>query len=161
MSRIATVRFDCFPKTSTLFLDYLYNFPKVKHFFPFAYSLEAFRKESLAPGGHDLPHRAGLCEILEDQNRTFGAGERTLENIARLRDSDCYAVVTGQQVGLFTGPAFTIYKALTAIKLATHYACRGVKAVPVFWMATADHDLAEINHTSVLDSDSVLQAVRY
>jgi bacillithiol biosynthesis cysteine-adding enzyme BshC len=98
---------------------------------------------------------------LEEQNRTFGAGARTLENIAHLRDTDSYAVVTGQQVGLFTGPAFTIYKALTAIKLATHYACRGIKAVPVFWMATEDHDLAEVDHSTVLDNDSVLQTVRF
>ena len=161
MSRIATVRFDCIPRTSTIFLDYLYDFSKVKQFFPFAYSLEAFRKESLVPSSHDLPHRARLCEILEEQNRGYGAGARTLENIAHLRDSGSYAVVTGQQAGLFTGPAFTIYKALTAIKLATHYACRGVKAVPIFWMATEDHDLAEVDHSSVLDGDSFLKTVQF
>jgi bacillithiol biosynthesis cysteine-adding enzyme BshC len=161
MSRIATVRFECIPRTSALFLDYLYDFSKVRPFFAFPYSLETYRKETLALGGLGIAHREELCQILEGQNRSLGAGSRTLENIARLRDTDCYAVVTGQQVGLFTGPAYTIYKALTAIKLATHYACRGVKAVPVFWMATEDHDLAEVDHCSLLDGDSSIRTIRY
>ena len=70
-------------------------------------------------------------------------------------------MVTGQQVGLFTGPAYTIYKALTAVKLAAHYACRGIKVVPIFWMASEDHDLAEVDHSQVIDGDSHLQLVRY
>jgi len=62
---------------------------------------------------------------------------------------------------LFTGPAYTIYKALTAVKLAAHYACRGIRVVPIFWMATEDHDLAEVDHSHVIDGDSHLQLVRY
>ena len=102
-----------------------------------------------------------LCEILQDQNQSYGAGARTLENLGRLKDKNCFAVVTGQQVGLFTGPAYTIYKALTAVKLATHYACRGVKTVPIFWMATEDHDIAEVDHCDLLDGDSVPLQVQY
>jgi bacillithiol synthase len=153
------IHFKDIPKTSAFFLDYLHDFSKLAPFFPFPYDLDHFRKEA----GSDvaLPHRHELCQILEKQNRSFGAGVRTQENLEKLQDRDCFAVVTGQQVGLFTGPAYTIYKALTAVKLAAHYACRGIKVVPIFWMATEDHDLAEVDHSHVIDNDSHLQLVRY
>jgi bacillithiol synthase len=160
MTRDRTVHFKDIPKTSALFLDFLHDFSKIPAFFPSPYSLEHFRKEGLMHSCH-LAHRKELCEILETQNRAFGAGERTLEQIQKLRDSDCWAVVTGQQVGLFTGPAYTVYKALTAVKLAAHYACRGVKVVPVFWMATEDHDLAEVDHCYLVDADSQPRQIRY
>jgi bacillithiol synthase len=153
------VHFRDIPKTSAFFLDYLHQFSKLAAFFPFPYALDQFRKE--AGSGQPLIHRQQLAQILEEQNRSFGAGPRTLENLERLRDGDCFAVVTGQQAGLFTGPAYTIYKALTAVKLAAHYACRGIKVVPIFWMATEDHDLAEVDHSHVLDGDSQLRLVRY
>jgi bacillithiol biosynthesis cysteine-adding enzyme BshC len=63
------------------------------------------------------------------------------------------AVVTGQQVGLFSGPAYTIYKALTAARLAELLNAQGIPAVPVFWLATEDHDFAEVNHTFVFDAN--------
>jgi len=63
------------------------------------------------------------------------------------------AVATGQQVGLFSGPAYTIYKALHAARLAAWLTTNGQPAVPVFWLATEDHDFAEVNHTWVFNSD--------
>jgi len=153
------VHFKNVPKTSAFFLDYLHDFPRLAPFFSFSYALDHFRKEAVS--GAALAHRQELCQILEKQNQSFGGGERTQENIEKLRDDDCAAVVTGQQVGLFTGPAYTIYKAMTAVKLAAHYARRGIKVVPVFWMATEDHDLAEVDHSYLIDGDSQLQLVRY
>ncbi len=86
---------------------------------------------------------AAIADLLEAQNRGFGAGTFTLENIARLR-SGAPAVVTGQQVTLFGGPLFTLLKAATAIRRA-----KDAGAVPIFWMATEDHDLAEADHVSL------------
>ena len=63
------------------------------------------------------------------------------------------AVVTGQQVGLFSGPAYTIYKALTAVRLAARLTEQGIPAVPMFWLATEDHDVAEVNHAFVFGPD--------
>jgi bacillithiol synthase len=160
MTQAHSVSFKDIPKTSTFYLDYLYNFPRVKQFIPCRYELDHFRKENLVQQPL-LPHREELCRILGSQNSSFGAGEKTLENIRTLKEEDCWAVVAGQQVGLFTGPAYTVYKALTAIKLAAHYNCRGVKAVPVFWMATEDHDLAEVDHCYLADTDSQLVQIRY
>jgi bacillithiol biosynthesis cysteine-adding enzyme BshC len=161
MTKDRTISFNCIPKTSPLFLDYLYHFSKVQPFFSSWYSLDFFKRENVSGSPIEMGHRLRLCEILQDQNKSYGAGTRTLENLGRLKDKDCFAVVTGQQVGLFTGPAYTIYKALTAVKLAAHYACRGVKAVPIFWMATEDHDIAEVDHCALLDGDSVPLHVQY
>jgi len=69
-------------------------------------------------------------------------------NIERLRRGALTAV-TGQQVGLFGGPLFSIFKALTAVKLAEEATAAGVECVPVFWLATEDHDLAEVNHIAL------------
>ena len=63
------------------------------------------------------------------------------------------AVVTGQQVGLFSGPCYTIYKVLHAVKLAAWLSDNGMPAVPVFWLATEDHDFAEVNHAWVFGGD--------
>ena len=70
------------------------------------------------------------------------------------------AVTTGQQPGLFTGPLYTVYKALTAAALAERLAERwGQPVVPVFWVAGDDHDFAEINHCAVLAADGSVRTV--
>ena len=69
-----------------------------------------------------------------------------------LAQSGTVAVITGQQVGLFSGPSYTVYKALTAVRLARDLSENGIPAVPVFWLATEDHDFAEVNHAWVFDA---------
>ena len=107
---------------------------------------------------YDAQRRARVCEILERQNRHWNASEKTIANIARLR-AGASAAVTGQQVGLFGGPVFSIYKALTAVKLADEATAAGHDTVPVFWIATTDHDLAEINHTALPGPNAMLQTL--
>lgn len=75
------------------------------------------------------------------------------ELLTRFAQPGTVAVITGQQVGLFGGPAYTLYKALTAVKLARDLTARGISAVPIFWMATEDHDFAEVNHAWMFDGD--------
>jgi bacillithiol biosynthesis cysteine-adding enzyme BshC len=71
--------------------------------------------------------------------------------LAKLAEPNTVAIVTGQQVGLLSGPEFAIFKALTAVKLAEYLNSAGVAAVPVFWAASEDHDLAEVDHAWVFD----------
>lgn len=100
------------------------------------------------------PPREILSRILEEQNTRYGADETVLDNVRSLADDDTYVVSTGQQTGLFTGPLYTIYKAVTAVKLARRVSEEtSVRAVPVFWMAADDHDYAEINHVHVCRAD--------
>ena len=92
-------------------------------------------------------------------NQRWGAGKATLDNIRLLRESDCIAVVSGQQAGLFTGPLYTIYKAISAVKLAGCLRQRNTKAVPVFWIAAEDHDFAEVAKAEVIGRDCQLKHV--
>jgi bacillithiol biosynthesis cysteine-adding enzyme BshC len=72
-------------------------------------------------------------------------------------ENGAVAVVSGQQVGLFGGPAYAFYKALSAIRIAEELTEAGVPAVPVFWMATEDHDLDEVRHVSWFQSGKLTQ----
>jgi bacillithiol biosynthesis cysteine-adding enzyme BshC len=102
-----------------------------------------------------VKHAGSLADLLERQAGEFGASDAARANIAKLR-AGARAVVTGQQVVLFGGPLLTILKAATAVARAKEAtAATGVDHVPVFWMATEDHDLAEVDQVSLLTKTSV------
>jgi len=84
--------------------------------------------------------------------RALAAQNGESESLALLAKPGTVAVVTGQQVGLFSGPAYTIYKALTAARLARKLTESGTPAVPIFWLATEDHDFAEVSKSWVFDA---------
>jgi bacillithiol synthase len=158
--RIEPLSFERIPHQTRLFLDYLKGEPQLLRFYPSAVGFHQDVSER-APevlAGHKTD-RAALCDALEELNRSWGAGDETIRNIARLREADTVAVVTGQQAGLFTGPLYTIYKALSAVKLAGCLTDRGTKAVPVFWIATEDHDFAEVATAEFIGCDCRLAEV--
>ena len=70
------------------------------------------------------------------------------------------AVVTGQQAGLFSGPLYTIYKALSAVKMTECLRGRGIKAVPVFWIAAEDHDFEEVSKAFLIDKNGNLEELK-
>ena len=140
--------FSQIPHTTRLFADFLFDFPKVQEFYSRPPQFVEWVPAENGRIQYDSARRERVAAILERQNKSWGASARTLENIVRLR-AGASAVVTGQQVGLFGGPAFSIFKALTTVKLADEATNRGVPCVPVFWLATEDHDLAEVNHVSI------------
>ncbi|HEV2733038.1 MAG TPA: bacillithiol biosynthesis cysteine-adding enzyme BshC [Terriglobales bacterium] len=136
------------PHASQLFTDFLSWVPPVRQFFPRPPNFSHWLKDETGRLRYDSAIRAQVSSVLEAQNKNWGASSKALDNMARLR-AGATAVVTGQQVGLFGGPLFSIFKALSAIKLAEQATAAGVDAVPVFWLATLDHDLAEINNISI------------
>jgi bacillithiol synthase len=144
--------FQQIPHTTRLFLDYLSYAPSIRGFYPRSPIFSEWVKDESQRVVYDGTRRAKVSEILERQNRAWGASRKTLANIDRLRQG-ALAAVTGQQVGLFGGPLFSIFKALTAVKLADQATSSGISCVPVFWLATEDHDLAEVNHVSLLSED--------
>ncbi|HEV7375311.1 MAG TPA: bacillithiol biosynthesis cysteine-adding enzyme BshC [Pyrinomonadaceae bacterium] len=158
--RVETLPFERIPNQTRLFLDYLRDPLALRRFYPsavrFHHELAERAPEVLDSYKTD---RRALCDALEAMNRSWGATDETLANIARLREADCLAVVSGQQAGLFTGPLYTIYKALSAVKLAGCLTQRGTAAVPVFWIATEDHDFAEVATAEFIGCDCRLASV--
>ncbi|MBV8809587.1 MAG: bacillithiol biosynthesis cysteine-adding enzyme BshC [Acidobacteriaceae bacterium] len=138
------VRHNLIPGTSRLFEDFLYDFDRVAPFYSHPFSnFEEFIAEAKALN-YPADRRTRLVSALREQDGQ-SAG------LSKLAEPATVAVVTGQQVGLFSGPAYTIFKALTAVKLAAELEQHGVPAVPVFWLATQDHDIAEVDHAWVFN----------
>jgi len=132
------IPFSKYPGISPLFHDFLAGLPE---FFPDPPTLDA-----AAERGRELLAKGARARVPASAFRHRG-GEaiRMAEDLAAGR---AVAVSTGQQVGLFTGPAFTLMKALDTIRIANELSRRGVPAVPVFWALTDDHDLQEIARTA-------------
>lgn len=151
--------FTQIPRTSALFTDYLYAQDRVSRFYEHPWEgVDGLVK--LAPSiASAALNRNRVADALAEQNRAFGSSDLTFEHIEMLRRPDAVAVVTGQQAGLFGGPLFTVYKALTAILLAERMREKGVPAVPVFWIASEDHDFDEVNHVAVASREGDLRSV--
>jgi bacillithiol biosynthesis cysteine-adding enzyme BshC len=132
------------PNTSAIAADFFYHPERTAAFYRHPLrDLDSFRAAA-AEINFPAEQRAALVAALGPQN----PGSRSLE---RLAHPGTVAVVTGQQVGLFSGPAYTAYKALHAARLAAWLTEQGIPAVPIFWLATQDHDFAEVNHAWVFD----------
>src|SRR3984957_15948101 len=141
---VTCIRQTDLPHTSKLFADLVYNFDQVQDLYPWRpNSLQAISEA--ARFAFPDEHRVRIVNALTPLNQ----GNPSLEKLAR---PGVVAIVPGQQVGLFSGPAYTVYKALTAIKIARELDSLGIPAVPVFWLATEDHDLAEVDHAWVFCS---------
>src|SRR5580765_4593282 len=132
---------DALPHQPQLLRDYLQSYERVSAFFQHRPALESIL-EVARTLQFPVERRREVAGILRHQNRLLGAGSATQANLDRL-ENGAVAVVSGQQVGLFGGPAYAVYKAIAAVRIAKDLTEKGVNAVPVFWMATEDHDLDE------------------
>ena len=132
------------PHTSKLFIDFVENFARLESFYahpPTFDSISNYAKILDYPA----ERRREVAGILRGQNISFACSPQTEKNLERL-ESGAVAVVSGQQAGLFGGPAYALYKAISAIQTAGELSAAGIDAVPVFWMATEDHDVDEVRH---------------
>jgi bacillithiol biosynthesis cysteine-adding enzyme BshC len=146
MMESACLRHTEIPHTSALFSDFQYHFPKVARF----YAHDPHDGRSYAAAAKEIAYPDDRRTALVAALRPSNGETASLDLLAR---PGTVAVVTGQQVGLFSGPAYTIYKALTAVRLAAQLSEQGIPAVPMFWLATEDHDVAEVNHAFVFGPD--------
>ncbi len=148
------------PRVNPIFRDYLKGTPVIRDFY--RWDPREPQERLLTVLTRRTYPRDKLVIILTDQNRAWGANEALLESITRLRQSQAVTVVTGQQVGLFGGPLYTLYKALTALELARQVESQWhVPCLPLFWMASEDTDFAEIDHVFMPDHHDHVAVVRY
>lgn len=131
---------------SPLFLDYITKQEKLKSFYCQFPDIEGFG-EQLKLKTFDPSKREILVQVLEDQYKNI----TNKPNIQILSDENTFTVTTGHQLNIFTGPLYIIYKLITTINLANSLkkAYPEYNFVPVYWMATEDHDFAEIDHFSL------------
>ncbi len=159
--RVETLPFEAIPGQSKLFVQYQKDPLSLKKYYPsVVHSHTEIANRIPEVLENYKADRSLLCDALLETNQKFGASEKTFANIDLLRKSDTVTVVTGQQAGLFTGPLYTLYKALSAVKAAECLSGRGFNAVPVFWVATEDHDFEEVSKTFVLGRKGELAEIK-
>lgn len=131
--------------------DYLFNHVAVEKRFSLPPHPGPQWRDAAASIGTSYRERASLAAFLQEYNAGLGAAQAALDSAARLGETGTVAVVAGQQPGLFTGPLYTVHKAAACVALARQLEEQGIPAVPVFWLASEDHDWDEVNHAYALD----------
>lgn len=149
MSRIA-VPYRATGRFSPLVLDYLDAAPALREFY--RWSADADGLHAAMQARTFDPHvRKVLCDALDRQYAGMEIRPEVRANLDRLRKPNTLTVTTGHQLCLFTGPLYVPFKIIDVIRLARELSSAQRDVVPVFWMATEDHDRAEIDHTWIND----------
>jgi len=148
---------------SQLFLDYINEYDLLGDFFPGDFRKEPTFRAVISAMGPRRFDRARLASILERQNTEYRSGALSVANARLLGGEKCYAVVTGQQVGMFGGPLYTVYKIVTCLNLTGALKKRypDCEFVPVFWLEGEDHDFGEVSRVTILDRGGVPVPVEY
>ena len=144
-----------------LFLDYVYRFERLAPYFPGnPGDPEAWRR--IAKKVSEYPRQTKrVAEVLHEQNGHMGADASVSKALDALANG-ALAVVTGQQVGLFGGPLYSLYKALTAVELAKKVSSIVDRpVVALFWMDADDHDFEEVSSVNLINPSQELIALNY
>jgi len=144
-------------KYTGLFRDFLDGKSELKKYLYFDNPADVVKK--MKPPKID---RHILCDILDKQNKVFGAKPETFRSIEKLRQDDTLVIFSGQQPGLYGGPLLTLTKAVGIVKKTVLLQSQtGRSVVPIFWMACDDHDFEEANHTWLIDRSGTVEKVQY
>ncbi len=158
------INFGDIPGQHNLFLDYLYEFESVKKFYKHDFrNKEEYLKIFKTISETNREFRNDIPKIIHSQYQGFNLSEKTKNNIDLLKEKNTLAVVTGQQLGILGGPLYTLYKIITAIKLAEHLKERydAYNFVPVFWLEGDDHDFEEVRSLNVINELNEVTKISY
>jgi bacillithiol biosynthesis cysteine-adding enzyme BshC len=141
-------------------IDYLEDKPELREFYSHRPTLEGFA--DLLKSKKVIADRVLLADIIEDQyqiitqyariwDANFSIPAAVQQNIGSLKSENTFTITTGHQLNIFAGPLYFIYKIVTAVKLAQQLKAQfpDKNFVPVYWMASEDHDFAEISYTTI------------
>jgi bacillithiol biosynthesis cysteine-adding enzyme BshC len=130
-------------------IDYLEDAPALRPFYGYRPDLNGFAE--LLKTKKVIADRKILVEILTEQYSHLAPLESVQNNIALLKNENSYTITTGHQLNIFAGPLYFLFKIVTAIKLSRQlkHEFPDKDFVPVYWMASEDHDFAEINYTNI------------
>lgn len=144
---LKTVDLRATQKFSKLFLDYIDGADQLKGFYGKSPKIDNF-KAQIEAKKFSAERRKILCQSLDKQYQSLSVTDSVSKNLESLKHTDTFTVTTGHQLNLFTGPLYVIYKIVTVIntcrKLSEVYP--EYNFVPVYWMASEDHDFDEIDH---------------
>ena len=145
--RLEKVDFENTNQFSKIFTDYIGNASQLRPFFGKSPSLDSFELQ-IKEKQLSAAHRKILSQVLTEQYRALSPDQAVIKNIESLSDNNTFTVTTGHQLNIFTGPLYFIYKIVSVINT-----CKQLKAaypdyefVPVYWMASEDHDFDEISY---------------
>jgi bacillithiol biosynthesis cysteine-adding enzyme BshC len=160
--KLMSVDFRKIPGITKLFSDFLYDFGKVERFYAGDFRKDKNYLRVLKSIKEKKYQREKLAAILKEQNQRFGAPDEVLKKIDLLKEPDSVVIFTGQQVCLFGGSLFIIYKAISALKLSEELSFRFSRPfMPVFWLDSEDHDFEEVRSISIVDKENQLEGIRY
>ncbi|HSQ46205.1 MAG TPA: bacillithiol biosynthesis cysteine-adding enzyme BshC [Lutibacter sp.] len=140
---------------SKLICDYLDRKPELSQFYGNFPDLEGFKNQiKTKKTAFSAASRNLLVDALQNQYKNTAVSETISQNIASLSDENTFTVTTGHQLNIFTGPLYFLYKIVTAINLAERLKKEFPRQnfVPVYWMATEDHDFEEIQYFNIQDT---------
>lgn len=158
------LNFSNIPANQNLFLDYIEEFENVSKFYSKNFrNSNKYIEHFKILASKDKPFKNILINAIQNQYNGLNISDKTKENINLLNDSKTIAVVTGQQLGLFTGPLYTIYKTITAIKLVEKLKSEfpEYNFIPIFWLEGDDHDFDEVRSITILNNENNLVEISY
>jgi len=148
MSETDCITFENSGYFSQIIVDYLNHSEQLKSLYNNFPTLENFAVQIQEKNNFDPNNRNILADSLSEQYKSFSLSEIAQTNIELLKQSNTFTITTGHQLNLFSGPLYFLYKIISVINLTKELKIKypSYNFVPIFWMATEDHDFQEINH---------------
>ncbi len=145
--------YNILPGQNRFFLDYISGTGEASKFF----SYRPYDVQTALKKGHKSHRRNEIAKIITDYNLLLNSPEEAIENAKKLSDDRVFTVITGQQAGFLGGPLYTAYKIATAINVSEklNRDFPDFHFVPLFWLASEDHDFEEINHVNFIKDGEI------